>query len=125
MGIAAMVVDAVFDVPTVRICHVKTKSPSILINVEITPPVCVIPHAAEVQIHLDHFLAHKKHQHKSYEFVRACCQRNFTALLRPIYKTCWNGAVGHIDEQAEQDVSPVALRCNYWRLPEWWCLGSR
>jgi len=96
----AIIVQALFDVPGFTVMFIKNKysgdqvqvtstgSPSILVNIEVAVPGSV-PHIVEVQVYLDQFLSLKKHQHKTYEFVRALGEGDYASLLRPIYKPLW------------------------------------
>merc|ERR1711957_852015 len=72
----------------------KTGSPSILVNFQVTLPDLPFPHVAELQIYPDHFLSHKKCQHKTYEFARALKAKNIKALLGPVYKPLWQSPYG-------------------------------
>jgi len=99
--VAAIIVDALFDIPSFILQHVKNKyygntddilrtgSPSILINFAVALPDIPFAHVAEMQIHLDHFLSHKNFQHKTYEFVRALKANNLHSLLCPVYAPVW------------------------------------
>merc|ERR1719486_1508544 len=80
--VAAIVVEALFDVDVFRVIGIKNKylgsvediiktgSPSILINLE-TQHKFLPPLIFEVQVYIDAFLSLKKWQHKTYEFCRA------------------------------------------------------
>ena len=76
----------------------KTGSPSILVNLEVTPPE-LPPFIMEVQLYLDPFLSLKKSQHKTYEITRA---KIMSDLLEPIYKPKWKRtAASYIEELRE------------------------
>jgi len=123
--VIAVIVEALLDIPSVRLRKIKNKylgelsailktgSPSILMNLEVVLPDTPIAPIVEVQIYLDSVLSLKKLAHKTYEFVRCFDDNDFEALLRPIYKPKYDIVWAHGAEDADIDESALAERKEY------------